>query len=63
MSFVLVSAEDIHYGPTSISTEDSGLYKQISTCIDDSQVGSDLTISLKTARSPVNKFYLIFTFV
>jgi len=41
MSYVLVSAEDIHYGPTSLSTEDSALHQQI----------SDLTISNKVKRS------------
>jgi hypothetical protein len=44
MSYVLVSAEDIHYGPTSLSTEDSALHQQI----------ADLTISTKISRTEVS---------
>ncbi|XP_054160294.1 uncharacterized protein LOC128958458 [Oppia nitens] len=44
MSFVLVTAEDVLYGPTCISTEDSALHQQISDISDSTKY---LTISSK----------------
>jgi len=48
MSFVLVSSEDIFYGPTCISTEDSALHQQISDISDSTKY---LTISSRRKKT------------
>lgn len=45
MSFVIVSASDVLYGPTALSTEDSVLHEQLST-----SVNNCLTISRRRRR-------------
>jgi len=45
MSFVIVSASDVLYGPTALSTEDSVLHEQLST-----NVSNSLTISRRHRR-------------
>ncbi len=40
MAFVLISAQDVHFGPTTISTEDARLHEEI---------GNELTIASKPA--------------
>jgi len=42
MAFVLISAQDVHFGPTTISTEDSRIHEEI---------GNELTIASKPTSS------------
>ena len=50
MSFVIVSASDVLYGPTALSTEDSVLHEQLSTNVSN----GSLTISRRHRRHNVS---------
>lgn len=52
MSFVIMSASDVLYGPTSLSTEDSVLHEQLSTGAGGQS--SSLTLSRRRHRHTVS---------
>ena len=51
MSFVIVSAPDVLYGPTALSTEDSVLHEQLTSS---NQVSHSLTMSRRRRRRDVS---------